>query len=244
MPIIYKINNPIFKIHMLGLDYDHTIVQPKDGKTFPKNVNDWEWLDELVPEKIKSYYDNNYMIVIFTNQSKKWKLEQIKNVAELLKIPLFISIGFVKSEYKPNKILYDALFEESIDKNNSLFIGDALGRKTDFSNSDKIFAENLGIQYKAPEDFFDKKQVIIKLPKIEKCKDLEIIIMVGYPGSGKTTITQIFEKRGYCVIHGDEYKTQNKMLKKAQEFVNKNSIVFDATNNNIKKEKTILILLV
>lgn len=154
MPVIYKINDPTFRNKMLALDYDHTIVQPKDGKTFPTNIDDWEWLYDSVPNKIKSYYNDNYMIVIFTNQSKEWKLEQIKKVSELLEIPLFISIGFEKSEYKPNTILYDALFEESIDKINSIFIGDALGRKNDFSNSDKIFAENLGIQYKAPEDFF------------------------------------------------------------------------------------------
>ena len=190
MPIIYKINNPTFRNKMLALDYDHTIVQPKDGRTFPKNIDDWVWLYDSVPNKIKSYYNDNYMIVIFTNQSKEWKLEQIKKVAELLEIPLFISIGFEKSEYKPNIILYNALFDESIDKNNSIFIGDALGRKTDFSNSDKVFAENLGIQYKSPEEFFDIKEIEIKLPKIKKSKDLEIIIMVGYPGSGKTTITQ------------------------------------------------------
>ena len=236
MPVIYKINDPQFRIKMLGLDYDHTIVQPKDGKTFPKDINDWEWLYDSVPSTIKSYYDNGYMIVIFTNQSKEWKLEQIKNIAKLLNIPLFISIGFEKKEYKPNKILYDALFDESIDKDNSLFIGDALGRKTDFSDSDKAFAEILGVSYIAPEYFFDKKEVTIKLPKIKKSKDLEVIIMMGFPGSGKTTITQIFEERNYGIIHGDEYKTPSKMLKKAQEFIiNKKSIVFDATNNNIKK---------
>jgi len=39
--------------------------------------------------------------------------------------------------------------------------------------------------------------------------------MVGYHGSGKTTITQIFEERGY----GDEYKTPSKMLKKEKNIL-------------------------
>jgi bifunctional polynucleotide phosphatase/kinase len=236
MPIIYKINNPEYRDKMLGLDYDHTIVQPKNGKTFPKNVEDWEWLYESVPSKIISYYENNFMIVIFTNQSKEWKLEQIKTVSELLKIPIFISIGFEKSEYKPNIILYTKLFEKEVNKSESLFIGDALGRKTDFSDSDKVFAENLEIKYLAPEEFFDTNKKLIILPKIKKCKEPEIIILVGYPGSGKTTIATIFEERGYEIIHGDDYKTQTQMIKKANNYTNeKKSIVFDATNNNKKK---------
>jgi len=72
-PTIHNINNAIIKEKMASFDYDWTIVNPKDGKTFPSSIDDWVWLYPGVPEKIKQYYEDGYMIVVFTNQSKKWK---------------------------------------------------------------------------------------------------------------------------------------------------------------------------
>lgn len=39
-----------YRRKMMGLDYDHTIVKPKNNKTFPKDVDDWTWLRPNVPE--------------------------------------------------------------------------------------------------------------------------------------------------------------------------------------------------
>ena len=70
-----------------AFDYDHTLVKPNKG-TFSLNVDDWIWLRSTVVEKILHLYDSGYGIVIFTNQSKEFKIEQIKNVLNTLKIPL------------------------------------------------------------------------------------------------------------------------------------------------------------
>lgn len=43
------------------------------------------------------------MIVIFTNQSKKWKHDQIKLAMSSLDIPIFIVVATEKVDYKPNK---------------------------------------------------------------------------------------------------------------------------------------------
>ncbi|ANZ73866.1 BA75_01146T0 [Komagataella pastoris] len=45
---------------------------------------------------------------------------------------------------------------KNIDLSSSFFVGDAAGRKTDFSDSDKAFAETVGIQFQTPEAFFRK----------------------------------------------------------------------------------------
>jgi bifunctional polynucleotide phosphatase/kinase len=70
-----------------------------------------------------------------------------------------------------------------------------------------------------------------------------MIIMMGYPASGKSTIaTEIFKKRNYEIIEGDIYKTIPKMLKAALPFINdKKSIVFDATNSSKKKREQYII---
>lgn len=235
-PVVLNINNAIVRPKMASFDYDWTLVNPKDGKTFPTSIDDWVWLYPNVPTKLIEYYENDYMIVIFTNQSKKWKYEQIQQVLKQLEIPLFIIIASDKSDYKPNPILFNIL-DCKIDKNESFFVGDALGRKSDYSDSDKVFAENINIKWFSPEDIFLDKSQIFELPVIPLSTNPEIIIMVGYPGSGKTTIADnICKNDNYIHISGDIYKTTSKMKKAALEYIlQKKSIIFDATHSSIKK---------
>lgn len=239
-PIIYKINNAEVRDKMASFDYDWTIVNPRDGKTFPTSKDDWQWLYPEVPEKIKQYYERGFMVVVFTNQSKPWKCEQIQSVMELLDIPLFIVVAMNKCDYKPNTVLLDTLCEaKKINKEESFFVGDALGRKTDFSDSDKVFAENIGISCYSPESIFPTKNDIIELPTIPLSSNPELIIMVGYPAAGKSTIANsICENENYTYISGDVYKTIPKIIKVALEYIlQKKSIVFDSTNGSCKKRK-------
>ncbi len=238
--VIYNINNATFKPKMASFDYDWTLVNPKDGKTFPTSIEDWMWLYPEVPDKVKKYSENEYMIVVFTNQSKKWKLDQVKMVMERLNIALFIVIATEKEFYKPNPFIFTTFIGDNvINKSESFFIGDALGRKTDFSDSDKLFADNIGIKCHSPEEFFVTKDLNFEIPNIPLSSNPEIIIMVGYPGSGKTTIAEIICKNDkYIHIAGDIYKTPTKMIKASQEYIkNRLSIVFDATHSSIKKRK-------
>jgi len=240
--IIQNLNNAKYTENMVALDYDWTLVNPKDGKTFPSNIDDWEWYSPMVPQKVKQYYEEGYMIVIFTNQSKPWKCDQIRMVLSQLNIPLFIVIARVKSEYKPNIMMFDEFhshMDGTINKEKSFFIGDAIGRKSDFSDSDKVFADNIGIQCFTPEKIF-MATTNYELRKIDLSDKSEIIIMVGYPGSGKTTIAdEICKDELYFNIKGDQFKSNTpKMIKASLEHITEGkSIVFDATNSSIKKRK-------
>lgn len=239
-PMIYNINNATIREKMASFDYDWTMVNPKDGKTFPTSIDDWQWMYPTVPEKIKQYYEDGYMIVVFSNQSKKWKCEQIEMVMKQLEVPLFVVIATEKNEYKPNPILFDTHFgENTINKEESFFVGDALGRKSDFSDSDKVFAENIGIKWYSPEDIFVNKTETFEIPNIPLSTNPEIIIMMGYPGSGKSTIADyICTIDNYIHIAGDIYKTSSKMRKASLEYIlQSKSIVFDATHSSIKKRK-------
>ena len=237
MPIIYNIKGAVFRDKMIGIDYDWKLVNPINANTFPSDISDWKWYYPNIKEKVKQLYDEGNMIVIFTNQSKKWKCEQIKIVAEDLEIPLYVVIAMNKKEYKPSTIMFDILLEGyTINKEESYYIGDAMGRKIDFSDSDKLFADNIGITCISPETAFHIKPNIIT-PEIILSKDPEIIIMVGYPASGKTTIaSNICNDENYIHIEGDVYKTLPKMIKASRKHINEGkSIVFDATNSSIKK---------
>lgn len=67
-------------------------------------------------------------------------------------------------------------------------------------------------------------------------REQEVIVMVGPPGSGKSTVSEEFKRLGYYVAHGDEHKTSTKMIKHANlHVIEGKSIVFDATNGPRKK---------
>jgi bifunctional polynucleotide phosphatase/kinase len=241
--MIDTVNNPQLRNKMASFDYDWTLVNPKNGGTFPKSIKDWVWLYPEIPKKLKELYEDDYMIVIFTNQSKEWKCQQISLVMKTLEIPVFIVIATEKETYKPNPVLLKNLLgENNIDKDKSFFVGDALGRPTDFSDSDKMFALNIGIKCYSPEDIFVDRNRPFDIPIIPLSDTPEIIIMVGYPGSGKSTIANnICSNEKYIHISGDKLKTTSKMKKSALEHITQSkSIVFDATHSSIKKRKELI----
>jgi len=238
--MIIKLLKPRFRSQIAFIDYDWTIVTPKDNSTFPKDIDDWKWLRPNVPEIIKSYYDHGFGIYIVTNQSKDWKIQQIELVIAKLEIPVTICIARNKLEYKPSLFIYhEALSEEQCKKiklNKSFMCGDALGRPNDHSDCDLKFAEAIGIKCFSPEEFFPFKEKSID-NKLQPKTAQEIVIMVGYPGSGKSTvISKIFEPAGYFIAHGDELKTAAKMIKATiKPIKDGKSVVFDATNPSKEK---------
>lgn len=251
----YKINNPEYRKKMASFDYDWTLVNPESDSTIAKDNTDWEWYYHTIPEKLKELYNDGYMIVIFTNQSKSWRIQQIKNVLASLNIPCFIIIGKSKDYKKPSIELYKTfLGKHTIDKDKSFFVGDALGRKIDFANSDAEFAKNIGIKYYSPEEYFDihyeldtktKSRVkeIIKSNNIINSNKQCIIIMMGYPGSGKSSIVDYIHKEcpRFEILSGDKLKTPSKLKKAVSKNLDSGkSIIIDATNSSENKRQEYL----
>lgn len=239
-PIIYNINKAQLKAKIATFDYDHTLVCPKDGKTMPSNVEDWVWLYPNIPDELKRYNDEGFSVVIFTNQSKPWKVIQIQYVMQTLQIPVFIVVASDKCDYKPNPISYDVFVGSvKVTKEQSFFVGDALGRKGDWADSDKVFAQNIGLKCYSPDEFFGAKQepTTVDVPRLNLSDSKQVIIMVGYPGSGKSSVANhICEDERFVLIQGDVYKTSPKMIKAALLSVKEGkSIIFDATNSSTKK---------
>ncbi len=250
-PTIIKVNKFRFRSKIAAFDYDWTLIKPKSIARIPKNIDDWQWIVPDVPRIIKNYYDNGYCIVIFTNQSKQWKIDQIKNVTNTLNIPLAIYIGIDKEDQKPNTIMFDTFVNnKKWDNKKSFFVGDALGRKCDWSNTDKVFADSIGISVKTPEEIFkidytkinNSNQNILNnsTNEIVPLKQQEVVITIGYPASGKTTlVNKTFGNNDrYVIIHGDDYKTSKKMIQVSLKYLKDGkSIIFDATNPTKEKRE-------
>jgi bifunctional polynucleotide phosphatase/kinase len=80
-------------------------------------------------------------------------------------------------------------------------------------------------------------QELMEIPALNLSDAKQVIIMVGYPGSGKSTIAKsICANEQFVLIQGDVHKTSPKMLKAALPYVKEGkSPVFDATNSSSKK---------
>jgi len=203
-------------------DFDWTIVKPKDGRKFPKDVADWQYIRESVPSVIRDFA-KDHQIVILTDQSKLWKIDQIKAVIEDLGVVNKAIIGF--KTQKPDTGLFSSVYPK-IKTEKAFYVGDAAGRKDDWSDKDLKFAQSLGIQFFAPEELFPLDKVA-SLPKsASKKKEREVVIMMGYPASGKSTIAKGL---GYHVVDGDKLKSASAMIKDAKAHIEDVSVVFDST---------------
>ncbi|KAM5461968.1 DNA kinase/phosphatase Pnk1 [Microsporum ferrugineum] len=144
----------------------------------------------------------------------------------------------------------------TLDLENSIFVGDAAGRKGDHSCCDRNFAANVGIPFKTPEEFFrDEPPIPVEVdvfdPKsyiatpspdgkdessspFSKQSDTEMVILCGSPGSGKSTFYwKYLQPLGYERVNQDILKTRQKCLKVANEhLLAGKSVAVDNTNAN------------
>ena len=126
--------------------------------------------------------------------------------------------------------------------------------KKDFSCSDRKFALNVHIPFKTPEEFFLNgtpepfeldAPALDSLPKKSEgavmCEELgdnfvavgqEMVILVGFPASGKSTFcSKYLAPRGYVVVNRDTLKTPAKCMSACQAALAAGrSVVIDNTN--------------
>ncbi|KAI4172241.1 MAG: hypothetical protein LQ343_003676 [Gyalolechia ehrenbergii] len=130
---------------------------------------------------------------------------------------------------------FDLDIGEGPDLKASFFVGDAGGRaargakKADHSCSDRNFAANVGIQFKTPEEYFlhEPPQPFTRAFEptsylhsafatsldaspfvIEKKNALDIVLLCGSPGSGKSTFyRKHLQPLGYERVNQDTLKT-------------------------------------
>lgn len=149
----------------LLMDLDGTIIQTKSGKTFPKNVDDWEFIPGVLA-RIREAHDFGFPIYIVTNQGGISKgyirasdLEtKLENIVYAIKDQCEISqdneiayryCGTMGSYFhKPNPgMAYDLALEDGLMLHKSIMVGDASGLPGNHSDSDLVFAENINATY-------------------------------------------------------------------------------------------------
>ncbi|EWC45846.1 hypothetical protein DRE_04853 [Drechslerella stenobrocha 248] len=253
------------QIKVAAFDLDSNLIETKSGRKFGKEADDWKWWHATVPQRLRKAVDEGYRLVVFTNQNglkldspkhekqvKDWK-QKINFIATALNLPLLVYAATATDFYrKPRLGMYERLLSDLsdqaciIDLENSLFVGDAAGRKGDFSASDRKFAENIGIKFLTPEEYFLGEKPApyeydfdpssfrrsMATPAFVKKYPLELVVFTGRPGAGKSTFSiQYLEPAGYQRINQDILKTREKCLKVAEGYLKEGkSVIIDSTN--------------
>lgn len=227
---------------IFAFDLDQTLITFKDGQDPIKynNVdpNNWIFLGPI-KEKILEL-SSEYSIFIITNQPKisDSKRQLIENVWEALdRIPYILCAHKDNLYRKPSPKFIDIismlLFTNgiTIDKRNSYFSGDAVGPLDKFppyqwSSDDYVFAINAGINFIRPIDLFGISSVV---------PTQDIVIMMGTPGSLKTTFAKNFETQyGYKRLSQDEVgDLKNKISEVRDGLLKGEKFVLDATHASL-----------
>lgn len=249
--LVYSLNLTNNKV--AGFDIDWTIIKPKSGYKFPRGSDDWCFLFNNI-KSILIELSKDYSIVFFSNQSrfKDELIHKFNNIQKELNIPITFLISIDRTIYrKPMIGMWDFLLENknNINLKDSFYCGDAAGRKKDFACSDLYFATNNKLKFYTPEEYFlgKQKDYVIKnhnfnkylttkykIPKF-KNNNKNIVILVGYPGSGKSYFSNILK---YSIISQDILKTHQKCLKETEKYmILENNIVIDNTNYQIKNRR-------
>ncbi|CAL8072665.1 unnamed protein product [Calicophoron daubneyi] len=255
---------------ILGLDMDGTIITTKSGKVFAQDTNDWKLLNDQVISKLKQYQSKGFKIVIMSNQSGIDKghvtvaafQTKVENILQQLGLPIqgYFSVKSDRNR-KPMIGMWEVLEKEgnggvAVDRSQSIYCGDAAGRpaegsrKKDFSCGDRLFALNLGVPFRTPEQLwleradagpyslpnFDPKAALNakqpQLPTLTPPKKQEVILMVGYPASGKSYFCKTkLAPLGYTIVSRDVLNTWQKCVNATKDALRKGeSVAVDNTN--------------
>jgi len=211
-----------------SFDLDWTMTY-NEKHLYPKEVDDI-YIFPNRKHALEKLIEDGYNIVIFTNQFAKTKKEKQKKVERLttfiekLDLPVCVYIATEKDNYRKPEIGMWNLFKKDRAIKNVIFVGDALGRPQDFSDSDRIFGEKINAEIKSPEDFFGNSEI----PSFKDEK--ELIVFVGMPGSGKSTFYST-NLKDHINIEQDKIGTRPKLLKELDKSLTTGkSIVIDSTN--------------
>ncbi|KAI8790873.1 bifunctional polynucleotide phosphatase/kinase [Biomphalaria glabrata] len=259
-----------------SFDLDGTLITTSSGKVFPVDSNDWKIAYPEIFNEMKRLHQEKYKIVIFTNQlgvSKgKTSIEDLKskieNVVTKLQVPVQAFVATHDGEFrKPCDGMWEMLKKQynnglPIDPKESFYVGDAAGRpanwapkkKKDFSKSDRLFALNIGLPFKTPEEFFlHQKAAPFEMPQFDPRKlsskdpllssstqltkgDREVIVLVGFPACGKSFFSnELLKPKGYVVVNRDTLGSWQKCVKLVNESLPRSSVVVD--NTNITKDE-------
>lgn len=245
-----------YRDKFIGFDLDGTLINYKDGldpKFYPGDPSNWHFLGNGILDKLKEL-DLNYTIFIITNQLNvnECKLQMIQQVFNSLEQLPHILIANKRNIYRKPSAGFTNLIEKilqinniNFNRENSYYCGDTIGKNDPYppyqreSGDDLQFSLQSGIKFIRPCDLFPKFDWIpYDVINNQNVMKYNLIIMMGNPGSGKTTYSKSLETyASYVRFSQDEVGDLEKQSKNILSHLMLNhNVVLDATfPSNIKR---------
>ncbi len=231
---------PPSKTHFYLFDLDGTLVASRSGKPIAADAADIVFFHG-VEETIHNLLTAGHTLLIVSNQAI-WTAairSKIQAAVERLQIPAIVATGKTSPYRKPAANMWHKFLMQFrinmagiTDVN---YTGDAVGADDPWpayrwSDSDKRFAETIQATFHRPKDFFPQWDLASVAPKKRT-----MFIMMGTPGSGKTTIgDELSGKYRLPIFEQDRWRTRDKFLKDIRKELEESndSIIVDATHSN------------
>lgn len=214
-------------------DFDGTLVVKKNGDNpeYSENSSSNYVFLYGVEDYINNLIEDNILPVIVSNQSNftLYKGKMFKKIYKHFNKKILILVAHLNNQYRKPCTGFSDMLKEKYD---ILFhCGDAVGKSSfppyNFSSVDKKFARNSDIEFIKPLKLFGSNFKTI-IPKEE------VIIMMGLPGSGKSTIARRLEKEHDYIRFSQDNNLNlqlNKNLKAISEKIEEgHKVVLDATH--------------
>jgi bifunctional polynucleotide phosphatase/kinase len=192
-------------------------------------------------EKLDQLHDDGFNLIIFSNQKRPQQSDRIVNekIAALTRLysglPFHVFCARAEDKYRKPSVGMMELVPTAYGCI-EVFVGDADGTDGAHSDADSGFAHEAKIAFTTPEAFFNPYPALKfdQLPdslRLEgKIRFLTLVLLVGYPASGKSTYCRSV-LNGYERISRDELGTMPKCLKRARSFLEaETSVVIDNLN--------------
>ena len=236
------------KTKLFLIDIDGTLVTSTSGRRWASSASDWIFLGP-VAAKLEELHRDGWIVALITNQSD-WKVSpdpaaKITSILAALQIingwaPWTLVATATRKEKdtlyrKPGRGLYDLLLK-TLNITTGLtevrMCGDAVGPADPYppyrwSDSDSAFAAAIGATFMRPLDLFSA------VSPVEPASKQEVILLMGNPGSGKSSAAKKLAESGYIHIEQDTMKS--KAATKAavcSALKTGSSVVVDATHGS------------
>uniref|UniRef100_A0A9J8BE69 Polynucleotide kinase 3'-phosphatase n=1 Tax=Cyprinus carpio carpio TaxID=630221 RepID=A0A9J8BE69_CYPCA len=224
-----------------GFDIDGCIITTKSGKVFPTSPDDWRILFPEIQPRLASLLKKGYKVVFFTNQMgiSRGKLRpevfksKVEDILQTLQLPVQVFASTAPGIYRKPVI---GMWEHLCEK----------------------FAINIGLQFHTPEEYFlGWKPAQFSLPEFDPRKldskghlydppdasltstKQEVIVAVGFPGSGKSTFFQThIIPQGYAYVNRDILGSWQQCVSACERALKEGrSVAVDNTNPDPESRK-------
>lgn len=219
MSFTYSTFNFKYTNKLALFDLDDTLVS-KSNVVLPNVLN-----------KLNELNKNKYTILIISNQKgiSTTKLNTRFTLLEsILTVPFKAFCAQKKDKFRKPDIGIFNLIQKESNLSSDFYVGDASGREGDHSDCDLQFAKNCNLRFYTPEEYFAVGDII---NMNHKFPPHSMLLLIGYPASGKSTYANSLENVVVC--NNDTQKTKSVKICE-QALKNNQSVVIDNLNSTIK----------